>query len=191
WTAPQKLDTQLTEVQFFMSSRKFSLELRLAAVQHYLSGKDGFREAATHFGVGRTALRRWVAAYELHGPDGLSRKTGQFLPEFRLNVVIAVIRDKLSLREATAKFNISGESTVYQWVKCYQTDGIDALLNLRQGRKKLEKDITPPSVTTDIPAEQLTEEQKLAEIRFLRAQVDYLKKLRALAQEKITDKKRR
>jgi len=58
------LDIQLTKVQFFMSSPKFSLELRLAAVQHYLSGKDGFREAAAHIGVGRTALRRWVAAYK-------------------------------------------------------------------------------------------------------------------------------
>lgn len=174
-----------------MSRRKFSLELRLAAVQHYLSGKDGFREAAAHFGIGRTALRRWVAAYELHGPDGLTRKDGQFSPEFRLNVVMAVIRDKLSLREATAKFNLSGESTVYQWVKCYQANGTDALLNLSQGGKKLKKEMTPPSVTTDIPAEQLTDEQKLAEIRFLRAQVDYLKKLQALAQEKTTGKKRR
>lgn len=174
-----------------MSRRKFSLELRLTAVQHYLSGKDGFREAAAHFGVGRTAPRQWVAAYELHGPDGLTWKTGQFSPEFRLSVVMAVIRDRLSLREATAKFNLSGESTVYQWVKCYQTGGIDALFNLREGRKKLEKDMTPPSVTTDIPVEQLTDEQKLAEIRFLRAQVDYLKKLQALAQEKTTDKKRR
>ena len=174
-----------------MGNRKFSLEIRLAAVQHYLSGKDGFREAAAHFGVGRTALRRWVAAYELHGPDGLTSKTSQFSPEFRLHVVMTIIRDKLSLREATAKFNIAGEGTVYQWVKCYQTNGTDALLSLRQGRKKLKKEIMPPSVTTDIPAEQLTDEQKLAEIRFLRAQVDYLKKLQALAQEKTTGKKRR
>lgn len=50
--------------------------------------------------------------------------------------------------------------------------------------KKLKKDNSPQPTTTDIPAEQLTEEQKLAEIRFLRAQVDYLKKLNALAPEK-------
>lgn len=104
---------------------------------------------------------------------------------------MAVIRDELSLREATAKFNISGESTVYQWVKRYQTDGVDALLSLRQGRKKLKKEMTPPPTTTDIPAEKLTGEQNLAEIRFLRTQVDYLKKIQALAQEKTTGKKRR
>lgn len=71
WTVAQKLDIKLTKAQVFMSSPKFSLELRLAAVQHYLSGKIGFDEVAVHFGVGRTALRRWGAAYELHGPDGL------------------------------------------------------------------------------------------------------------------------
>ncbi len=154
-----------------MGNPKFSLELRLSAVQHYLSGKNGFREAAAHFGVGRTALRRWVAAYELHGLDGLTWKTGQFSPEFRLRVVMAVINEKLSFREAAARFNLSGESTVYQWVKCYQSAGADALLSLKQGRKKLEKDIVPHPITADIPAEQLTDEQKLAEIRFLRAQV--------------------
>lgn len=174
-----------------MSSPKFSLELRLAAVQHYLSGKDGFREAAAHFGVGRTALRRWVAAYKIHGLDGLTWKTGQYSPEFRLGVVMAVVNDKLSLREAAARFNLSGESTAYQWVKYYQSAGEDALLGLAQGRKKLKKNISPQPPTTDIPAEQLTEEQKLAEIRFLRAQVDYLKKLNALAPEKTTGKKRR
>lgn len=57
-TAPQKLDTQLIKVPFFMGSPKFSLELWLAAVHQYLSGKDGFRQAAAHFGIGRTALRR-------------------------------------------------------------------------------------------------------------------------------------
>ena len=174
-----------------MSSPEFSLEIRLAAVQHYLSGKDGFREAAAYFGVGRTALRRWVAAYKIHGLDGLTWKTGQYSPEFRLRVVMAVFNDKLSLREAAARFNLSGESTVYQWVKSYQSAGAEALLGLKQGRKPLKKDIDPQPTTADIPAEQLTEEQKLAEIRFLRAQVDYLKKLNALAPEKTIGKKRR
>lgn len=66
-------------------------------------------------------------------------KIGQFSPEFRLHVVMTIIREKLSLREATSKFNIAGEGTVYQWVKCYQTNGADALLNIRLGGKKLKK----------------------------------------------------
>ncbi|WP_448692426.1 hypothetical protein, partial [Salmonella enterica] len=41
WTAPQKLDTQLIKVQFFMAKPKYSLETRLAVVNHYLAGHDG------------------------------------------------------------------------------------------------------------------------------------------------------
>ncbi|MDQ2174671.1 hypothetical protein, partial [Citrobacter amalonaticus] len=41
WTAPQKLDTQLSKVQFFMAKPKYSPETKLAVVNHYLSGKDG------------------------------------------------------------------------------------------------------------------------------------------------------
>ncbi|AZI53316.1 MULTISPECIES: IS3 family transposase [Pantoea] len=45
-----------------MSSPKFPLELRLAVVTHYLNSRDGYRETANRFGVGRTAVRRWVSA---------------------------------------------------------------------------------------------------------------------------------
>ncbi|MGX9253251.1 hypothetical protein ACWXWI_20480, partial [Pantoea ananatis] len=41
WTAPQKLDTQLIKVQFFMAKPKYSFETRLAVVDHYLAGHDG------------------------------------------------------------------------------------------------------------------------------------------------------
>lgn len=174
-----------------MNHLKFSLGLRLEAVHYDLSGKGDFREVAAKFGIGRTTLRRWVTAYQIHGIDGLSQNSGTFPPEFRLRVVTTVINDKLSLREATAKFNLSGESTVWQWLKRYQSGGADALIGCRHGRpKKVDKNIHPKPDTANIQPELLTEEQKLEEIRFLRAQVDYLKKLQALAQEEATDRKR-
>lgn len=46
WTAPQKLDTQLSKVQFFMAKPKYSLETRLAVVSHYLSGNGGTQRTA-------------------------------------------------------------------------------------------------------------------------------------------------
>lgn len=106
-----------------MSSPKFSLELRLAVVTRYLNGTDGYRETASRFGVGRTAVRRWVSAWQQHGIDGLTRKAADYTPEFRLKVVRAVIDDKLSLRDVTAKFNLPNEGTVYQWIKRFQASG--------------------------------------------------------------------
>lgn len=70
------------------------------------------------------------------GIDGLTWKTGDYTPEFRLKVVRAVINDKLSLRDATAQFNLPNESTVYQWVKRFQASGAGALSGLKRGRPK-------------------------------------------------------
>lgn len=152
-----------------MSSPKFSLELRLAVVPHYLNGTDGYRETATRFGVGRPAVRRWVSAWQQHGIDGLTWKTGDYTPEFRLKVVHAAIDDKISLRDATAKFNLLNESTVYQWIKRFQASGAGALSGLKRGRPKkpdpMHKDITSPPVPRD------NSPDAQAELRYLRAEV--------------------
>ncbi|MEF5534972.1 transposase [Escherichia coli] len=41
-----------------MAKPKYSLETRLAAVNHYLAGHDGARRIAERFGVEETSLRK-------------------------------------------------------------------------------------------------------------------------------------
>ncbi|NAT79954.1 IS3 family transposase, partial [Dickeya dadantii] len=55
-----------------MATPKYSLELRLSVVNHFLSGRDGTRRTAEIFGVERTSVRRWVRAFQLHGIDGIT-----------------------------------------------------------------------------------------------------------------------
>jgi len=170
-----------------VSSPKFPLELRLAVVTHYLNSRDGYRETANRFGVGRTAVRRWVSAWQQHSIDGLTWKTGDYTPEFRLKVVRAVINDKLSLRDATAQFNLPNESTVYQWVKRFQASGAGALSGLKRGRPKkpepMHKDITsPPAPCDNSPDAQ-------AELRYLRAEIALLKRAEGLDSGKFQHRK--
>ncbi|WP_428984676.1 helix-turn-helix domain-containing protein [Pantoea agglomerans] len=54
-----------------------------------------------------------------------------------MKVVRAVINDNLSLRDATAQFNLPNESTVYQWVKRFQASGAGGAL--RPETRKTEK----------------------------------------------------
>lgn len=119
-----------------MSSPKFSLELRLAVVTYYLNTRNGYSETAKRFSVGRTAVHCWISAWQQPGIDGLIWKAADYTPEFRLTGVRAVIGDKLSLRYATAKVNLSGESTVYQWVKRFKASGAGALTGIKSGRPK-------------------------------------------------------
>ncbi|MFC6379797.1 hypothetical protein [Tatumella terrea] len=94
---------------------------------------NGYRETAKRFGVRRTALTAGFQHGSMPGIDGLIGKAADDTPEFRLIDVRAVIGDKLSLRDATAEFNLSGERTVYPWVKRVKASGAGALTGIKNG----------------------------------------------------------
>jgi transposase len=54
-----------------MARTKFSLETRVAVIKHYLSGNGGgMRRTANLFGMHKSTVSQWVAAYQQHGPVG-------------------------------------------------------------------------------------------------------------------------
>lgn len=170
-----------------MGRAKYPLELRMAVVKHYLPSQDGTKRTANAFGVHKSEVSQWVAACQKHGIDGITWKNGRYSFEFRLHVVRVVQSEFLSLREAAVRFNISEHKVVGRWVKAYETSGDEGLRNLRKWAKisvkKASKKPTPPPGSSSKPAEELSHEELLAELRYLRAEVDYLKKLKALAQK--------
>lgn len=172
-----------------MAKLKYSLTTKLAVINHYLSGHDGTQRTAERFGVERTAVRRWVRAWQFHGIDGLVRPTQHHPAEFRLVVVQAVLNEKLSMREAAARFNISAEMTVRYWLNVYKTAGPDGLMNMTRGRSGKMAKKTPPASFTDKDLSKLSPEELMAELRYLRAENDYLKKLKALDLRERRDKK--
>ncbi len=129
-----------------MAKPKYSPETKLAVVNHYLSGKDGEQSTADLFGIERTSVRRWVRAWQFHGAEGLTAKNNHYSDEFKLVVVRAVISDRLTMREAAARFNLSAEILVRRWLDVYN-------------------------------------------LRYLRAENAYLKKLKALVQSEKNGKK--
>lgn len=189
WTAPQKLDTQLSKVQFFMAKPKYSLETRLAVVSHYLSGNDGTQRTAERFGVERTSVRRWVRAWQLHGIDGITWKNDRHSPAFRIAVVRTVLDEELSMREAAARFNISNETVVRRWVNVYKDSGQKGLLSIKSGRSRDMSNPPKASQLTAAALEKLSPEELRAELRYLRAENAYLKKLKALVQSEKNGKK--
>nr|WP_124073532.1 IS3 family transposase [Klebsiella pneumoniae] len=165
-----------------MAKPKYSPETKLAVVNHYLSGKDGEQSTADLFGIERTSVRRWVRAWQFHGAEGLTAKNNHYSDEFKLVVVRAVISDRLTMREAAARFNLSAEILVRRWLDVYNDAGAEGLLNMqcgRPGQMTKPKNIPP---LTDKELEKLSPEELRAELRYLRAENAYLKKLKALVQ---------
>ncbi|CFQ58385.1 insertion element IS1661 DNA-binding protein [Yersinia aleksiciae] len=96
--------------------------------------------------------------------------------------ITVVIRDALSVREATARFNISNESVVLHWINVYKEAGLTGLLNIKRGRGRQMTKENGTHPQTDKELEKLSPEELRAELRYLRAENAYLKKLKALVQ---------
>ncbi|TCC13417.1 IS3 family transposase [Kosakonia quasisacchari] len=167
-----------------MAKPKYSLETRLAVVNHYLAGKDGAHRTAERFGVERTSVRRRVRAWQLHGLDGITWKNDRHSPAFRMTVVRTALDEELSMREAAARFNISNETVVRHWLNVYKDAGEKGLLGIKPGRSR---DMTKPKKTpplTDAALEKLSPEELRAELRYLRAENAYLKKPEGLSSKR-------
>ena len=108
--------------------------------------------------------------------------------ELKLHVVRAVLGGDISLREAARQYGISSAQLIRIWIKIYQQDGEEAL------RVDRRKTISSRRKTLS-DGQEVIDEDKAAlqqEVKRLRAENAYLKKLRALVlQEEQQSKKRK
>ncbi|HHQ6559491.1 TPA: IS3 family transposase [Serratia fonticola] len=161
---------------------KYSLQFKLDAVRHYLAGLGSQKQTAKTFSIAHVQLRRWIAAYQHHGEQGLrvGRKP-HYTPDFRLSVVEFALSNPLSSATVAAKFDIPCYLTVERWIKLYRENGAEALNLNKRSRQMRQHPKTPHA---DKSPDELTPEEMREEIEFLRAQNAYIKKLRALMQQK-------
>lgn len=164
---------------------KHSEQLKLKLVKRYLAGGIGTKTLAARYGVSRTGLQRWVAAYEQHGRDGLRRKFSHYDAQFRVSVLMRMWQKELSHQQVAAVFDIRSPGCIAKWERQYHVGGIDALAPRPRGRRP--KTMTRPDhdkPTEGSAPDERTREQLLKENEYLRAEVAYLKKLDALLQAK-------
>lgn len=175
---------------------KFNEQQKLRAVKHYLSGQAGYRTVACLHGVPESSLRKWIAAYQQHGRQGLAKKFQHYDAAFRLHVLQHMWKHDLSYAQTAAMFDIRNQGCLAGWERCYHSAGIEALQPRQRGRPKKMPD--SPIPLSQVPAEDKnrTREELIAEINQLRMENAYLKKLDALiqsqqAQRSTTRKKRK
>ena len=104
-------------------------------------------------------------------PKGIPNK--RYTPEFKKLVVETMQKEKLSYRETARQFEISGHHRIQDWERIYLSEGPEAFAVERRGRSSKGRK----------PLPKAAEEDLLAEVQRLRAEVDYLKNLQALVLE--------
>jgi transposase len=167
--------------------KKHSAQFKLSVVEHYLNGNDGYKAVAKCHGIAYSLVKRWVTFYRYRGMDGLTKKTSPpYSPEFKLGVLRHMWDNRLSYAETAAKFDIRAQSCLGAWERSFLKDGMDSLIPPLQGTHKTMSDPTtdtpPPASAPDDDARP--REELIAEVKHLRMEVAYLKKLKALVQAK-------
>lgn len=165
--------------------KQYPSDIKLKVVEHYLNTSDGMKRTAHLFGIGRTAVRRWITTYQLHGLNGISDVKKSYDTALKIAVAKAVVDENLSLLQAAAKYNISNESVVRGWAILYEREGTEGLSAIKKGQRKAVR--KPVRITK--ATERLTPAEMQDEIAYLQAEVAYLKKLEALVQKQAEGKK--
>jgi transposase len=162
--------------------------LRLKVVVGYLAGQWSTAEAAALHGVSPSTVKRWLALYRVHGENGLRRRPNRcYDGAFKLAVVQCLRKECLSQQEVALRFELRDLAVVGQWARRYDEGGAQALQPRRKGRPPtMRKPPLTPPVPTPVDDEHRSRDELINELRWLRMENDYLKKLDALVQAKQT-----
>lgn len=130
--------------------RVYSKEVKIAAVQDYLSGEFSLREVTRKYRLSsRSVLRNWIKKYTSHSElqdsgKGLSQtmtKGRKTTVEERVEITKACLANRKNYQETAAQYAVSYQQ-VYQWVRKFENDGEEAFQD-RRGRTKPKEERTP------------------------------------------------
>jgi len=158
---------------------KYDDSFKLKVAQEAAQRTVAVRKLASQYGVDPALVRRWRDNYLRHGSTGIAKKLTLYSAAFKQRVLERIRSEGLSHRQAMALFDIRMSGLIGQWQRQYDSGGLDALTSARERRTRMHKKPTTPK-----PAEELTREELLEEVLYLRAETAYLKKLDALILEK-------
>ena len=152
---------------------RHDIEVRKRAVGLIDSGY-GKIALANALAISASIANHWIHAYKAVGKEvflDMGSKHRTYDQETKLAAVLDFLEGGLTKQEAMTKHAIASLTAFERWVKAYREGGPDALAPKPKGRPRIDGG----------PSRAATREEELeAENRRLRAEVAYLKKLRAL-----------
>lgn len=140
-------------------------------------------EVARLYNTDVSVIKRWVSYYEEFNIAGLINRQRSYDGKFKLKVVEYMHDNHLSIRSTAKHFNIPQHYTVSRWERIYYEEGPAALFEERRGRGS---SMTKKKSNNKNTLNKETKENLIAEVQRLRMENDYLKKLNALVQERIS-----
>lgn len=163
---------------------KYDERFKLKVAREGAQSTTPLREVASRHGLDYSMVRRWVDSYREHGLAGLAKKYGRYDARFKQRVLQRMRDEGLSRRQAMTLFGIRSPAVIGAWQRQYDQGGLGALAPAYKRKPRMPPKKSPNRAPT--PDEELTREELLKELAYLRAETAYLKKLDALIQAEQT-----
>ncbi len=160
-------------------NQNYSPDLKLQAVQDYLSGSGSYRQIIDKYKIASDKqLRNWIKKYNSHSSSKSNESGGIYAMtkgrsttwHERIDIVLYCLAHNHDYLNTSQHFEVS-YPRVYEWVKKYEEGGEDALQDGR-GRKKAE--------LSETDKQKLAVKKLESENKRLRAENALLKKLKEL-----------
>lgn len=117
---------------------KYSKQFKLKVVKEFLKS-GGLKRVGHLFEISHSDVRKWTLAYQAHGHSGLNPSHQRHSPQFKVQVLQYMAQHQISARPAAAHFGIGSMTTILQWQKLYNEDGITALANRQRGQQPMSQ----------------------------------------------------
>lgn len=146
------------------------------------------------YGISKDTIRNWIQSYGMFGEEGLKKsiKNSSYSGEFKLSVIEYRKINGLSYKETAEHFKIKQPSTIAVWQRKYKEKGFEGLC----GKKGRPKKLGDSNMSKDkINEFTSSEKEELIKLRqenlYLKARLEYEKKLEALVQKGLQKTKKR
>lgn len=151
--------------------------------------RESLKSLALNFSVSQTVIKYLIRLIEKHGYNVLrDNKNRYYSKEFKENIIKKILINDESITSAAIDIGLISKSILQNWIKKYKENCYN-IIEIPRGRKK--------SVTRKIKKNHnkpFTAEEKIKELEeknlYLEAELEYLKKLNTLVQEKELLKKK-
>lgn len=130
--------------------KPYPKELKKKAIQDYLSGEYSLAEVVYKYGISTTSLlQRWIKMYNSHrelkdtgkGRSISMAKGRKTTWEERIKIAQDCLASDKNYQETADQYQVSYQQ-VYQWVRKYESRGLESLQDSR-GQSKKEETLTP------------------------------------------------
>ena len=173
--------------------KKITYEKKLKIVKENQEGY-GCGYLSKKYNINKGTIERWIQSYKVLGEEGLKKsiKDNSYSGEFKLSVLEYRQINGLSYQETAEHFKIKHPSTIACWQRQYKEKGFEGLCGKRgRPRKAGDSDMTKEKKNELTPSEK----EELIKLRqenlYLRARLEYEKKLEALVQKRLQKTKKR